>query len=361
MFLKTVCIQATVSIFVLVISDCFYTNFIRYQTPEEAYRSPHPVYHHTLTSSYDGIGFWGGSPYRVCTDWHGFKNDCSAVSEAHLNYDIAFIGDSFTEAVGLPYEKSFVGKLANQRRDLKVANLGVSSYSPTIYFAKIKHLMEQGLRFDHVFVFIDISDIQDESWYFTDRNGYVLRRYNGASERPVRLTRVVNILKQNLSLTHAAYVALKQLIVSGSKVDSRQPFDQSRSTWTYDARSDGYGDLGVSGSIEKAVVQMKSLYEFLERQGIGLSVAVYPWPAQLREMELTESADNRQVAIWRDFCESRCSSFIDFFPVFNRQVQAKSARAVYEMYYISGDVHFNEEGNSLIFDGLSGLDLVRAR
>ena len=215
--------------------------------------------------------------------------------------------------------------------------------------------MEQGVSFDHVLVFVDISDIQDESWYFKDRNGDVLRRYNGASERNVRFTRVVNFLKQNLSLTHAAYVALKKSLVRGSKVASPHPFDQSRSTWTYDVRSEGYGDLGVTGSIEKALAQMESLYQLLERRGVGLSVAVYPWPAQLHEMELTESGDNRQSAIWKEFCDLRCTSFIDFFPEFNRHVQATSAMAVYEKYYISGDVHFNEVGNSLIFEGLSRI------
>ena len=338
-----------------MLSDYLYTNFLRSQTLEEAYRSPHPVYHHTLARHYDGMGVWGGKYYRVCTNGHGFKSDCSDVSDFRLNYDIGFIGDSFTEAVGLTYEESFVGKFAIQRQDLKVANLGVSSYSPTIYSAKIKHLMEQGIRFDHILVFVDISDIQDESWYFTDRNGDVLRRFNGASERNVRFTRVVNFLKQNLSLTHAAYVVLKKSLVEERQVASSRPFDQSRSTWTNDVRSEGYGDLGVTGSIEKALAQMESLHEFLERRGVGLSVAVYPWPAQLREMELTESADNRQVAIWKEFCHSRCTSFIDFFPEFNRHVQATSARAVYEKYYISGDVHFNEVGNSLIFDGLSGV------
>ena len=48
-------------------------------------------------------------------------------------------------------------------------NAGVSSYSPSIYYYKTKFFIEQGLKFSHLIVFIDISDIEDESnVYFVD-------------------------------------------------------------------------------------------------------------------------------------------------------------------------------------------------
>ena len=50
-----------------------------------------------------------------------------------LKFDIAFIGDSFTEGVSLEYKNTFVGQISNYLSNYKIANLGVVSYSP-IYF-----------------------------------------------------------------------------------------------------------------------------------------------------------------------------------------------------------------------------------
>ena len=73
----------------------------------------------------------------------------------------------------MSYENSFVGKFASNYKDLKIANLAVSSYNPTIYLIKLKWLLDNGYSFKHIYVFIDISDIQDESRYFVSSEGIV--------------------------------------------------------------------------------------------------------------------------------------------------------------------------------------------
>lgn len=87
---------------------------------------------------------WGPLKYRLCTDANGFKASCHAKSSDDKNFDIAFIGDSFTEGIGLPYEETFVGVIAQNMPTLKIANLGVSSYSPSIYLSKVKYLLDHG-------------------------------------------------------------------------------------------------------------------------------------------------------------------------------------------------------------------------
>ena len=124
-----------------------------------------------------------------------------------------------------------------------------------------------------------------------------------------------------------------------------------RSRWTYDSQSEGYGELGVQGGIDKALDYMNRLHDLLERHGIRLSVGVYPWPAQLKELE-NSSAVNLQSRIWQEFCLDKCEYFIDLFPKFAELVANKGAESVYHDYYIAGDVHFNEKGNALIFTAL---------
>ena len=59
---------------------------------------------------------------------------------------------------------------------LKIANLAASSYSPIIYFFKTKELLNDGISFEHLIVFIDISDVQDEAEIYKDCGQYVCER-----------------------------------------------------------------------------------------------------------------------------------------------------------------------------------------
>ncbi|HEX3182611.1 MAG TPA: hypothetical protein VHR44_15390 [Beijerinckiaceae bacterium] len=85
---------------------------------------------------------------------------------------VLFMGDSFTEALGVAYEESFVGRFAAAFPQLEVLNGGVSGYAPSVYYAKTKYLIEMGLQTDEVIVYIDISDIQEEATtYRTGKDG----------------------------------------------------------------------------------------------------------------------------------------------------------------------------------------------
>jgi hypothetical protein len=153
----------------LDLSRCKNTNANR-----NTIRVQHPVYHHGLKKNEREIGQWGRETYELCTDDNGFKTSCNASNKSVKSFDIAFIGDSFTEGVGLAYEDTFVGQIAKGRPKLKIANLGVSSYSPSIYYSKVNFLLQQGITFKELVVYIDISDIQDEAISYELSGGVVI-------------------------------------------------------------------------------------------------------------------------------------------------------------------------------------------
>jgi hypothetical protein len=81
------------------------------------------------------------------------------------NYRILFMGDSFTEGVGVEYDQTFFGEIANEYADFNIDALkaGVVGYSPNAYYRKTKHLLTDiGLKVNELIVFIEISDILDE-------------------------------------------------------------------------------------------------------------------------------------------------------------------------------------------------------
>ena len=59
-----------------------------------------------------------------------------------------------------------------------MASLGITSYAPSIYYSKIKYLIENNYKFKHIIFFIDISDLYDDSvFYKLDDNGIVSERH----------------------------------------------------------------------------------------------------------------------------------------------------------------------------------------
>ena len=283
---------------------------------------------------------WGKLVYRICTNGHGFKDRCDGRSVT--NYDFAFIGDSFTEAIGMEFEDSFVGRFALESQ-ASVANLAVSSYSPVVYINKVKDVLKRGVRFDHLIVFVDISDLQDDSaLYRRGAGGEIVdvgEVMEGGGSGPV-----LKFVVENFQLTVMAYRLGAQAL---SSLKPRViPINLDRSNWTFDPNSPGYGDYGVENAILLSVSYMDELYGILSSQGIKLSVGVYPWPDQIFNDTLKA---NRQSQIWRTFCENRCEYFIDTFPVFEKLESELGPTGVYEKYFLEGDVHFNKAGNELIF------------
>lgn len=88
----------------------------------------------------------------------------------------------------MPYEESFAGRFAAKHPEYKVANLGVASYSPSIYFKKVEHLLSRGYTFRHVVVLPDISDIWDENkrYRMDPDTGYIQDR---PSAKPLSWTK----------------------------------------------------------------------------------------------------------------------------------------------------------------------------
>ncbi len=341
---KVLAVNAALTLVLFLAFDLVYTNFFAEypdaSIAEQKYRIKHHFYHHDLAANFAGNGIWGYLTHRICTNEHGFKDKCNGPSLKH--YDFAFIGDSFTEAIGMNFEDSFVGRFAIDS-EYTVANLAVSSYSPVIYVNKVKDVLARGIEFDHLVVFVDISDLQDDSAvYKRDRNGAVvdLVEADAAEGRGAFLEFAV----ENFQLSALVYRLVKHVQVTLKP--RPKPINLDRSDWTFNANSAGYGSYGVDGAIALSVSYMNELYELLANRDIKLSVGVYPWPDQIFNDTLEK---NKQTQIWRAFCENRCASFIDMFPVFNQLKVEIGEEALYESYFIEGDVHFNEAGNELIY------------
>jgi len=326
---------------------------------EETVRSPriaNPIYDHGFAPNFDGYDVWGELRYRLITNSLGFKDgsvrDVPMKSAARR---ILLIGDSFAEGIGMSFEESFAGLLdrAGQERSDKVEflNAGVASYSPSIYYKKIKYLLDAGLQVDEVVVFSDTSDVTDEatSYFCIDDNP----RYRshctaaeGSAQPAAAPKRKADFLIDRFVVTNRVRIFIKRSIQSflGNRRISINT-DHDRIGWTIPGLDVGhdYKPLGVEGGIRRSLQNMRSLSDLLTAKNIPLTIVVYPWAQQLAQGD----RNSLQISLWREFCDSRCKAFIDLFPVFFAAADAD--KNWYEHLYILGDDHFSAAGNQLMF------------
>ena len=337
--------------------DFLYSAFTMGQERDHAARIANPIYDHGLLANFDGYDVWGEARYPLFTNSLGFKD--GSVREVPLKSDhrrILLVGDSFTEAIGIPYEKTFFGLLnqAGEARDPKVEFLdaGVASYSPSIYYRKVKYLLELGLQFDEVVLLSDSSDVEDEatSYFCIDEDP----QYKKYCTLPPGTYPPASPLKHDYFIDHfvvtnRARISAKRWVQSmlGNRRRAIER-DHDRIGWTRpDVDPARYEPLGVEGGIARSLQNMTKLSDLLKSRGIPLTIVVYPWAQQIAQND----RDSRQVRIWRDFCPGRCKAFIDLFPPYF----AVADRDVdwYEHLYILGDDHFSVAGNQMLYEELA--------
>src|SRR5678809_1408704 len=102
---------------------------------ERGMRIPSPIYHHDLGVRVNATVYWPGR-VPVFTNSLGFRD--RSQREVPLKAPgrrVLFIGDSFTEGIGVAYEQSFVGRIEDELRPqgIDVLNAGCVSYLSLIH------------------------------------------------------------------------------------------------------------------------------------------------------------------------------------------------------------------------------------
>lgn len=323
-------------------------------------RVPSKIYHHGFKKMKSGFFNWGDKEYPVYINSLGFIDKIIREVPLQTNkHRIVFIGDSFTEGVGIPYERTFVGLIINgfDEKYVEVLNASVSSYSPIIYWSKIKYLIEDlGLRFNELVVFLDISDVEDEAIYYALNEAGNVIRYDARQlyeksenldkkEEGGRTEWVKIFITDNTILLYFILNYLHDKLIndisSKETKESKYKINFPRSMWTFDDNVyNEYAEVGL----KEMRLYMNKLLSLLESNNIKLTVAVYPWPDQIYHNDL----NSKHVQAWRNWSEEHEVGFINYFPYFIDSESEESRLKVLDKYFFSGDVHWNEKGHQII-------------
>ena len=320
---------------------------------ERLIRIDHPVYHHGFRENviYNKSKSFDGT-FSLCTDNHGFKYHCNKSREK--KFDFAFIGDSFVEGVGLPYEDTFVG-IYEKNSKKSVANLGVTSYGTNIYLSKINFLLNNNYHFDHVVVFIDVSDLYDDNTFYLLNDDLSVWEKN-AKEKNLKRRK---FLRYNFPLTNYYMYVIKMNNRINKEVPplkSLKPIYTSKANlkaeWTYNLQDNinRYADP-ITKTKKEMINNIDKLYTLLKKNNIKMSLAIYPWPQTLKN----DTVNSEHVKMWEEFCFNKCEKFINFFPFFFNEKKESSYLNVIKEFYFWNDVHFNKKGNIILGEKLIEL------
>ena len=360
-FLKSLSIILIISFFLSLIIDFFFGKYIlksldSYLQKTEFYerllRTDHPVYHHTFLPNAEyklTRGFEKNSNYTICTNNFGFRSKCK--ENSNKNFDYGFMGDSFVEGYSVNYEDSFVG-IFSKNKNVSVANLGVTSYSPKIYFSKLNYLIKNGFTFKHIIFFIDISDLYDDDvFYKINKDHVVEEKYYKRKDLKRK-----NILRKNFPVTNYYMYVIRKNKNLNNNIDR---INQEIPNWHYKAKWKGewtYHEndrhpqyINEIPLAQKNILDMmEKVYELLKKNNIKISLAVYPWPQQLEN----DTVNSKHVLMWKNFCIDKCEKFINYFPFFFDEMKNADFIKTYKKYYWWNDVHFNKLGNKIIAEKL---------
>jgi hypothetical protein len=296
----------------------------------------------------------------------GFKSekpkDTPLISD---KYRILFIGDSFTEGLGVSYRETFVGRIAStlSQRNIDVLNAAASSYSPIIYYRKVKYLLENhGLKINELVVFIDISDIEDEAVYYEMApNNTVRSREHEESENREKDKSdeedkgFRRILKNHSIFSYLVLNGIHDYLNKDKNTAPSFDINLTRSMWTIDPLL--YQDYGIDG-LAQATYYMDLLYDFLQEYGVKLMIAVYPWPDQIINGDL----ESIQVTYWQNWAKEKNVRFLNYFPYFIKEdCDTQCRHETLENYFIEGDIHWNERGHTVISDGFLSFYIENAQ
>ena len=186
-------------IFDIILFSILPENFKSSLYNNRAHRIKSYYYHHDLrplASFYDN---WGYQRYKIFTNNLGFKDESKKKIE-FKERNILFIGDSFTEGVGLKYEDTYVGNISKKldkiNKNIKILNAGVQSYSTSIYLSKIYHLIyREKIPITDIVVMVSGGDFFDDKYKYLDVNeNYVLNHIDFKNKY---LIKFINFYKSN--------------------------------------------------------------------------------------------------------------------------------------------------------------------
>ncbi len=358
-FLKTfVTITILVFSFDLLINLIIPENIKKKVGTSRNYSLKSVKFHHLIDSEIYVNELWGKKKYKVKTNELSMRiaNDDNFKVDKEKNY-IGFVGDSFVYGSGIDYKDHFISKLDNKKNNF--LNLGYVSYSPSIYFKRIEHLiLNEKIKFKSIFLFIDHSDIQDEGqFYREDINGNIVRKW--INDNDVRSKNrkylIKNYLKKN-SFIYKLYENISGPSISkstenclqkGKGLNYKKYLDVNRFGYSYidEITNQNWVDEGTN----KTLNYLDKIKLMSEKYNFKLIIVYYP-----SALEVIDNVKSKKSKHFNLLSEWSSNNKIDLINT-NDDFMYENNSNDYLNNFIHCDVHWNQNGHKIISNNLKKI------
>ena len=335
-----------------------------------AHRIKSFYYHHDLRPMASFYDHWGYEEYQIFTNNLGFK-DKNNRKINFKNRNLLFIGDSFTEGVGIKYEDTFVGliesKLKEKNDNIEILNAGVQSYSTSIYLSKIHYLLNiKKLPITDIVVVVSGGDIFDDAYKYLDVDeNFILNHVDHKNKIVINL---INFFKSNTLLYQAISritppkvipSLIKSLFIKKTSLNYNEKENEllkisndeiSKMSflylqdYNYLFSKDEFDKWGKN-AIDKSINNLKELAKIVEKKNINLNILyLYEPVIILREPDIAV------LTYIKDSFKSLETNSASFYELNDYFKGYKDKYEAYKNLFFINDIHLNKKGNKLVFE-----------
>ena len=309
-------------------------------------------YHHDLRPNAYWKEKWGNQNYEIYTNNLGFKDKKIRKVNFKEN-NILFIGDSFTEGVGINYENTFVGiienKISSKRDNYEILNAGVISYSPIVILSKLNHIInKRKLPINKVFVVLSNGDLHDDIFrYDSISSDYVVKHKDFYNNK--MLVNLNNFIKSNTIF----YQLFKKIfpisnLITDIKKTNKTEYNKQTVLNILNSKPDHQNVINDKAfllwgerALNKSTFYMQEVYDLLNKENIDLTlILIQEAIFVLNDLDSTFYENH-----WKNFAEKNKIEFIFVKDYHSNYIDKYEA---YKDMFFIGDNHFNENGNRLI-------------
>ena len=334
-----------------------------------AHRIKSFYYHHDLRPMASFYDHWGYEKYQIFTNNLGFK-DKNNRKINFKNRNLLFIGDSFTEGVGIKYEDTFVGliesKLKEKNDNIEILNAGVQSYSTSIYLSKIHYLLNiKKLPITDIVVVVSGGDIFDDAYKYLDIDeNFILNHVDHKNKIVINL---INFFKSNTLIyqvisritppkvipelisslfnkkkNKSNYSSQKKELMKISNEEISKLYFLDMKDYEYFFSEYQFKKWGKEG-IDKSVENLKKIVELTKNRNINLNI-LYLFEPVIFLKKTNKEPMEYLLEKFKNLENSNSNFFIinDYYDEYKNKFES------YKNLFFINDIHLNKKGNKLV-------------
>ena len=263
-----------------------------------------------------------------------YDNLGNRFSGSNKNQDInlkkyIFLGDSFTEALQVQWDKTFVGLIENKIPYYQIVNLGVTTYSPSIYYLKLKKDINEYKNINKLLIQIFSYDFIDDEYYkvysnvpdISDPKEYISKlKYISPQKDMNKKREIIDFFKKQLKKSY--------LIRYLKKI--QKSYFYKKVSWTNPTET----FVRQNSITVEALIKIK---EICEIKNIELSIFMIP-----DKKKLINNENDFHYNEFKNIMINNNFNFIDVLPYFKG----------HNNLFFRKDIHLTEKGHEVLSEAL---------